>query len=105
MNGDALLLFGEPGVGKTVLLDAVADAASAAGTRVLRTGGRRIAQVVRSTASSFSLAAAVPMHPKLKRQESTVVGHRRQQSFQRRRWSRGATRRRRLLPSSDSWPI
>ncbi|MCW3037850.1 MAG: LuxR-family transcriptional regulator, partial [Actinobacteria bacterium] len=39
MDGDALLLFGEPGVGKTVLLDAVAGAASAAGTRVLRTGG------------------------------------------------------------------
>jgi DNA-binding CsgD family transcriptional regulator len=39
IDGDALLVFGEPGVGKTVLLDAVADAAAAAGTRVLRTGG------------------------------------------------------------------
>jgi hypothetical protein len=38
-DGDALLLSGDPGVGKTVLLDAVADAASVAGTRVLRTGG------------------------------------------------------------------
>jgi DNA-binding CsgD family transcriptional regulator len=38
-DGEALLLFGEPGVGKTLLLDAAADAASAAGARVLRAGG------------------------------------------------------------------
>jgi DNA replication protein DnaC len=38
-RGGALLLSGEPGVGKTVLLDAVPDAASAAGTRVLRAAG------------------------------------------------------------------
>jgi DNA-binding CsgD family transcriptional regulator len=38
-DGEALLLFGEPGVGKTLLLDAAADVASAAGARVLRAGG------------------------------------------------------------------
>jgi DNA-binding CsgD family transcriptional regulator len=38
-QGDALVVFGEPGVGKTLLLDAAADAASVAGTRVLRAGG------------------------------------------------------------------
>jgi len=37
--GDALLLFGEPGIGKTVLLDAAAEAASAMGTCVLRAVG------------------------------------------------------------------
>jgi DNA-binding CsgD family transcriptional regulator len=38
-RGGALLLSGEAGVGKTVLLDALADAATAAGTRVLRAAG------------------------------------------------------------------
>jgi DNA-binding CsgD family transcriptional regulator len=38
-SGDALLLFGEPGVGKTHLLDAVADGASSAGAQVLRASG------------------------------------------------------------------
>ena len=38
-DGAALLLLGEPGVGKTLLLDAVAEEATAAGTRVLRAAG------------------------------------------------------------------
>jgi DNA-binding CsgD family transcriptional regulator len=38
-DGGALLLFGEAGVGKTVLLNAAADLASLDGTRVLRAGG------------------------------------------------------------------
>lgn len=38
-DGDALVLSGEPGVGKTVLLDAAAEEASAAGTRLLRAAG------------------------------------------------------------------
>jgi len=38
-GGEALLLFGEPGAGKTALLDAAADAASESGTRVLRAAG------------------------------------------------------------------
>ena len=38
-DGEALLLFGEPGVGKTLLLDAAAETASAAGTCVLRASG------------------------------------------------------------------
>jgi DNA-binding CsgD family transcriptional regulator len=38
-NGGALLLTGEPGVGKTGLLDITADVAAAAGSRVLRAAG------------------------------------------------------------------
>ncbi len=37
--GEALLLFGEPGADKTVLLDAAAEAAAEAGTWVLRAAG------------------------------------------------------------------
>ena len=37
--GEALLLSGEAGAGKTALLDAAAGMASAAGTRVLRASG------------------------------------------------------------------
>lgn len=39
VSGAALLLSGEPGVGKTVLLDAAERAASGAGSRVLRAAG------------------------------------------------------------------
>jgi DNA-binding CsgD family transcriptional regulator len=39
VDGEAFLLSGEPGVGKTVLLDAAADAASTAGSRLLRAAG------------------------------------------------------------------
>ena len=38
-HGEALMLSGEPGVGKTALLEAAADVASQAGTRVLRAAG------------------------------------------------------------------
>jgi DNA-binding CsgD family transcriptional regulator len=38
-RGEPLLILGEPGIGKTALLDAAADAAAAAGTRVLRAAG------------------------------------------------------------------
>src|SRR5262249_40712183 len=38
-RGAALLIFGDPGAGKTVLLDAAAEMALAAGTRVLRASG------------------------------------------------------------------
>ena len=38
-SGGALLVTGEPGVGKTGLLDAAADIATAGGTRVLRAAG------------------------------------------------------------------
>jgi len=38
-DGAALLIFGEPGAGKTALLDAAAEMALAAGTRVLRVAG------------------------------------------------------------------
>ena len=38
-GGDTLLLFGEPGAGKTALLDAAAGTASDAGTLVLRAAG------------------------------------------------------------------
>ena len=39
VDGDALLLTVEAGVGKTVLLDAAVDRASASGTRVLCSAG------------------------------------------------------------------
>ena len=39
LAGSALLLVGEPGMGKSALLDSAADAATAAGTRVLRAEG------------------------------------------------------------------
>ena len=38
-GGGALVLTGDPGVGKTALLKALADSASAAGTMVLRMTG------------------------------------------------------------------
>src|SRR5450755_3426608 len=38
-GGEALLLFGEPGAGKTVLLEAAAHSFSGPGTRVLRATG------------------------------------------------------------------
>ena len=37
--GEALVLFGEPGIGKTVLLDSAAQTALAAGTQVIRASG------------------------------------------------------------------
>lgn len=39
VSGAGLLLTGEPGVGKTALLEAAHDAAMAAGIRVLRAAG------------------------------------------------------------------
>jgi predicted ATPase len=39
VSGGALILTGDPGVGKTALLNALADAVSAAGTMVLRVAG------------------------------------------------------------------
>ena len=38
-EGAALVFSGEPGVGKTALLDAAVEAAAVAGTRVLRAAG------------------------------------------------------------------
>jgi AAA ATPase domain len=38
-DGEALLIFGDPGVGKTMLLDAAADMASSAGVCLLRASG------------------------------------------------------------------
>ncbi|MFD0783550.1 AAA family ATPase, partial [Micromonospora azadirachtae] len=39
VNGGSLLISGEPGVGKTALLDVVAEAAADTGTQVLRAAG------------------------------------------------------------------
>jgi DNA-binding CsgD family transcriptional regulator len=38
-HGDCLIILGEPGIGKTALLDAAAETAAADGARVLRAGG------------------------------------------------------------------
>ena len=39
VSGGALVIAGEPGIGKTALLDAVATEAEAVGTKVLRAAG------------------------------------------------------------------
>src|SRR5579863_6972189 len=44
-SGGALLLSGEPGVGKTALLDAAAAMAAASGVRVLRAAGAEFEDV------------------------------------------------------------
>ena len=41
IDGEALLVFGEPGVGKTALLDAAAEEASGSGTRAITGPGER----------------------------------------------------------------
>jgi DNA-binding CsgD family transcriptional regulator len=46
VSGGALLLSGEPGVGKTVLLDAAAEHARATGSRVLRAAGAEFESAV-----------------------------------------------------------
>jgi DNA-binding CsgD family transcriptional regulator len=63
-DGAALLISGEPGVGKTVLLDAAQKVASAAGMRVLRAGGVEFEAEV-----SFSglNQALLPVHDYLER--------------------------------------
>ena len=60
--GGALLLSGDPGIGKTVLLGDVEAAASAAGSRVLRTAGSEFL-----TDLSFSTLASLlqPLKPEL----------------------------------------
>ena len=45
--GEALLLTGEAGTGKTALLDAAAEMAAATGTRVLRASGAEFEAVAR----------------------------------------------------------
>src|SRR5262249_38475909 len=42
IDGGALLVTGEPGVGKTVLMTAASEAASAVGMRILRAGGVQV---------------------------------------------------------------
>lgn len=75
-EGGALLVTGEPGVGKTVLLDAAARAASAAGMRILRGAG-----VEFEAGTSFSglnqvllpLLSALPQLPPVHREALNVA--------------------------------
>ena len=75
-EGGALLVTGEPGVGKTGLLDAASEAASAAGMRILRAAG-----VEFEAATSFSglnqlllpLLAALPHLPAVHRDALNVA--------------------------------
>ena len=46
VSGGALVLSGEPGVGKTALINALADALSASGTMVLRAAGSQFEQEI-----------------------------------------------------------
>jgi DNA-binding CsgD family transcriptional regulator len=46
VSGGALVLSGEPGVGKTALINALADALSASGTTVLRAAGSQFEQEI-----------------------------------------------------------
>ena len=55
-SGDTRLVRGEPGVGKSVLLDAAADMAHAAGMRVLRASGSEF-EAVRSSSASSAIGA------------------------------------------------
>ena len=70
-EGGTLLFSGEPGVGKTALLDAAEEAAEAAGLRVLRATGREF-----GTQVNFSGLAPLlqPLSDEL-RSLSTVHGH------------------------------
>ena len=75
-DGGALLVTGEPGVGKTVLLDAASEEAAAGGTRVLRAAG-----VEFEAGTSFSglnqvllpLLGALPQLPAIHRDALNVA--------------------------------
>ena len=75
-DGGALLVTGEPGVGKTVLLNAAAEAASATGIRVLRAAGAEF-----EARTSFSglnqlllpLVGALPQLPAVHRDALNVA--------------------------------
>jgi hypothetical protein len=71
MRGEALQLFGDPGVGKTVLLEAVADEASAAGTRVLFAAGVEFEAEVSYSALNQTL---LPLHRQFARLSATNRG-------------------------------
>ena len=61
-GGVALLVTGEPGVGKSVLLDAAAEAAAMAGSRILRAAGVEFEASVSFSALNQLL---LPLHDKL----------------------------------------
>jgi DNA-binding CsgD family transcriptional regulator len=63
-TGGALLLYGQPGIGKSALLEAVAAAAAADGTRVLRAAGAEFEADVSYSALNQIL---LPLHGELDR--------------------------------------
>ena len=66
-NGGTLLVFGEPGTGKTYLLDTAAELASAAGTIVLRAQGVQFEANVAFGALNQILLPILPHLPKLEK--------------------------------------
>jgi len=69
-EGGAILVSGEPGVGKSVLLDAAAEAAAAAGIRILRAAGVEFEASVSFSALNQLL---IPLHDRL---EELAPAHR-----------------------------
>jgi DNA-binding NarL/FixJ family response regulator len=64
VDGEALWFIGEPGVGKTVLLDAATEAAAEAGTRILRAAGAEFEADLAFSALNQLLS---PIHGELER--------------------------------------
>ena len=64
VDGGALWFIGEPGVGKTVLLDAATEAAAEAGTRILRAAGAEFEADLAFSALNQLLS---PIHGELER--------------------------------------
>jgi predicted ATPase len=57
VSGGTLVLSGEPGVGKTALINTLADALSASGTMVLRAAGSQFEQELRRAQPGAAPAA------------------------------------------------
>jgi hypothetical protein len=69
-DGQAVVLVGEPGVGKTLLLDAAANMAESAGARVLRASG-----VEFEAELSFSGLNQILLHQAVVVRHASLFGH------------------------------
>ncbi|MEV4510125.1 LuxR family transcriptional regulator [Dactylosporangium sp. NPDC049525] len=73
--GPSLLLRGDPGAGKTALLDAAAERATAAGARVLRAAGAPFETGIRFSALHQMLYAARDVAGRLPDDQRDALGH------------------------------
>jgi predicted ATPase len=76
VSGGALLIAGEPGIGKTALLDAVATEAEAAGTKILRAAGVEYEAGISYAGLNLALlplAASIPLLDSAHRDALRVV--------------------------------